>query len=260
MEEEIRINKIVPVNKMFILATILVVSIVGFLILKTIYNFKTLPQNFPREITVTGEGKAYAKPDIAMINFGVTSEAEKSQDAVSQNSKKMNAAIDSIKNSGVEDKDIKTTFYNLYPLYSYERPPPLYYPSTGNKITGYRLEQQVEIKIRNFDKINEIIDKATSSGANTVGSLQFTVDDQEEVRAEARAKAIEQAKEKAKTLVSGTGLRIVKLISVSDGYYSPIPYGGGYAGVALKEDSVAPRIEPGQTEITTTMVLTYRIK
>jgi uncharacterized protein YggE len=153
---------------------------------------------------------------------------------------------------GVDEKDIQTTLYNLNPIYDYTE--------RSRVFRGYSLDQQVRVKIRNFDKISAVLDKATSLGANTVGDLQFIVDDQEKVRAEARTKAIEQAKEKADSLIKGTGLRIVKLISVSEGYYGPLPYGGGYSGVALKEDALLPRIEPGQTEVATSVTLTYRIR
>src|SRR5438477_12232277 len=71
-------------------------------------QFGALPQNAPHEITVSGQGKAYAKPDVAMVTFGVTTEAPKSQDAVNQNNAKMNAVIDAIKSLGVQDKDIQT--------------------------------------------------------------------------------------------------------------------------------------------------------
>ncbi len=246
-----------------ILAVIALASV--YMIGKISYDFKALPQNYPREIYVTGEGKAVVKPDIAMINFGVTSEAPKSQDAVSKNSQKMNAVIQSVKDLGVEEKDIKTVSYNLYPIYGSDRgiPSPLYYPINENKITGYRLDQQVEVKIRNLDKINEIIDKATTSGANTVSSPQFTVDDIEKVREEARLNAINQAKEKAMVLASQSGLKIDKLINISEGGYGYPMYGMEAVG-AMAKDSVsatpAPQIEPGQSEISVNVTLTYRIK
>lgn len=250
-----------------ILAIIVLASI--YIIGKMAYDFKALPQNYPREIYVTGEGKALVKPDIAMINFGVTSEAAKSQDAVSQNNEKMNAVIQAIKDLGVEDKDIKTISYNLYPIYGFERVitgsgggvMPMYFPVPENQITGYRLDQQVEVKIRNLDKINEIVDKVTASGANTVSSPQFTVDNMEKVREEARIMAIKQAKEKAMVLVNQAGLKIDRLINISEGGYGYPIYGLGGASVA-KEAVVAPtpQIEPGQTEVNVTVTLTYRIK
>lgn len=253
MEEETKIHKIVPADKMFILAAVLVVSIVGFLILKTIYNFQTLPQNFPQDISVTGEGKAYVRPDIALVNLGVNTQGLKSQDVVNKNNEIMNKVINSIKELGVEDKDIQTTLYNLNPIYDYS--------DKGQRVfRGYSLEQQIRVKIRNFDKISDILDKTTSNGANTVGDLQFTVDDMEKVRSEARAKAIDQAKEKVLTLVNQAGLKIVKLVNISEGCGPiPVPCGGGFAGAALRE-SVPPQIEPGQLEVSTSVTLTYRVK
>lgn len=238
-------------------------------------QFGELPQNQPHEIQVSGEGKAYAKPDIAMISFGVHSEAVKSQDAVNSNNTKMNAVIKAIKESGVEGKDIQTTMYNLQPTYGYEVMPMgassagsdgkavAMYPTQVRQsvITGYSVDQQVSVKIRNFDNINTILDKATVAGANTVGSLYFAVDDMEKVQAEARAQAIMKAKEKANRMVEGTGLRLGKITNISEGY------GGGYpspmySSVMAKDsaESVAPSIQTGQMEVNITVNLTYQVK
>ncbi len=253
MEEEIRINKIEPPKIMITLATILVISIVGFLILKTVYNFATLPQNYPQEITVSGEGKVFVKPDVALVLFGVKTESQKSVDAVNQNNEKMNAVIKAIKDLGVDEKDIKTSAYNLYPVYDYIE--------TGRVFKGYSLDQQISVKIRDFNKISDILDKATSGGINTIGDLQFTVDDLEKAKSEAREKAIKQAKEKALVLINQAGLRIVKLINVSEGYGPlPQPYMMGGGINTLEKASIAPDIQPGQSEINTTITLTYRVR
>jgi len=258
-----------------ILAIIALVAV--YIIGQMAYDFKALPQNYPREIYVNGEGKALVKPDIATINFGVTAEAPKSQDAVNQSNEKMSAVLKAVKDSGVEDKDIKTTYYNLSPIYGQDRSilpmgsgvssdsSALYYPyPSSTKITGYRLEQQVEVKIRNLDKVNEVIDKVTTAGANNVSGPQFTVDDMEKVREEAREMAIINAKEKAKTLAKQAGLKLDKLMNVSEGYYGyPMAYGLGGANVSEKDmasPAIAPQIEPGQTEVTINVTLTYRIK
>lgn len=238
-------------------------------------QFGALPQNQPHEIQISGEGKAYAKPDIAMISFGVHSEASKSQDAVNANNTKMNAVVAAIKAQGVEDKDIQTTLYSLQPKYGYEVMPmggggaamgaviAPSYPVRDSVVTGYSVDQQVQVKIRNFDNINAIIDKATVAGANTVGSLYFAVDDMEKVRSEARAQAILKAKEKANRMVDGTGLRLGKITNVSEGYGGgyPVPmYGMGGAEVKDSAVSVAPSIQTGQQEVTITVTLTYQVK
>lgn len=238
-------------------------------------QFGALPQNQPHEIQVSGEGKAYLKPDIALVSFGVTAQAPKSQDAVNQGNVKMNAVITAIKSLGVEDKDIQTTGYNLSPVYSYNRggvipmeskgtgaSTPMYYPVPSNPvITGYSLEQHISVKIRNFDNVNAILDKATVAGATNVGQLSFTVDSPEMARAEARKKAIEAAKEKIKNIAKESGLQVGKLVNVYEGYNNyPQPM---YAEAMAKDSgggSVPPQIQTGQMEISSTVTLTYQVK
>jgi len=239
-------------QRLFLLLAGLVLIVIISMVSQMIYQFQSLPQNAPRELNVTGEGKAYTKPDIATISFGVHTQAVKSQDAVNQNNEAMNKVIKAVKDQGVEDKDIQTTSYNLYPLYDYTQ--------YGSVFKGYSIDQQVEVKIRDFDKINVILDKATAAGANTVGNLQFTVDDIEKVRTEARNKAIAQAKEKAESIASSAGLGIIRITNISENYYpSPIPiYGMG--GAEAVKDSVAPSIQSGQFEVYVNVTLTYQIK
>jgi len=252
MEEETK--KIEFSNRVFLLTAILIVGVVIYFAGQMMYQFSSLPQNFPQEITVSGEGKVFMKPDIALVNLGVKTEAKKSADAVNQNNEKMNAIIKAIKDLGVDEKDIKTSAYNLYPVYDYIE--------SGRTFVGYSLDQQISVKIRNFDKISDILDKATSLGANIINDLQFTVDDMEKARADARKEAIEQAKAKALVLVNQAGLKIIKLTNVSEGYVSSPQsmYGMGGAVSSAKEMSIAPDIQTGQSEISTTVYLTYRVK
>lgn len=252
MEEETK--KIEFSNRVFILAAGLIIVIAISYLGQMMYQFSSLPQNFPQEITITGEGKVFVKPDIVLVNLGVKTEAKKSVDAVNKNNEKMNAIIKAVKNLGVDEKDIKTSAYNLYPIYDY--------PESGRIFVGYSLDQQISVKIRDFDKISDILDKATSEGANTIGDLQFTVDDLEKAKTEAREKAIEQAKAKALVLANQAGLKLIKLVNVSEGYASsPEPiYGRGGGIDALEKTSIAPDIQPGQSEINTTVYLTYRVR
>jgi len=237
------------------------------------YQFSALPQNTPHEISVSGEGTAYLKPDVALVSFGVSTQAMKSQDAVNQNNTKMNAVIDAIKSTGVQDQDIQTTLYNLTPVYDYNYPVPMgvpvngrsessmIYPSPvpgGRTFNGYSLEQQVSVKIRNFDAINSVLDKAAAAGATNIGQLSFTIDNPEVARSEARAKAIENAKEKLNNIASQSGLSIGKLVNVNEGYNNwPQPI---YALEKAESGSVAPQIQTGQMEVSVSVTLTYQVK
>ncbi len=209
--------------------------------------------------SVTGEGKTYVKPDVAIATLGVTTDGKESADVVKENNEKMNAVIKAVKNLGIEDKDVQTSMYSLYPKYNYTK-------DRGSYLDGYTLNQQITVKIRDFDKISGVLDVATQNGANEVGNLQITVDDQETYKAEARQKAIDAAKEKAKEMAAESGIKLGKIVSISESYggYNdmyPMSYSAKYdSATGMGGASVAPQIETGQEEITATVYLTYKIK
>lgn len=243
-------------NKSFTLVAILVAGVLVFFVGQMAYNFRALDNQNINQITVSGEGKVYAKPDVAMVSLGVTTTGQTTADVISESSEKMNAVIKAVKDSGVEDKDIQTTNYNLYPLYNYTE-------AAGRVFQGYTLEQSVSVKIRDFAKVGEILQKATGAGANMTGNLVFTIDDPEQYKAEARAKAIEQAKEKAQSLASASGIRLGKLVNVYENYYYPMYESSkayGLGGGSVDAVMPAPSIESGQQEITININLTYQVR
>ncbi len=242
-------------DKVYKLVIAIVVLVALFYAGSLFYNFQTLPQNYPQEISVSGSGKVYAKPDVAVLVLGVENRGAKISDIVKDNTDKMNKIISDAKGSGVDEKDIQTTQYTITPEYNWTE-------RGGRTFIGYVLTQQITAKIRDFEKIGSILDKTTADGANAIGDLQFTIDNPEQVQADARAKAIEQAKGKATVLAKQSGLKIVKLINVSENGYYPQPLYGKGGGVATMESSanVAPDIQPGQMEISSTITLTYRVR
>jgi uncharacterized protein YggE len=205
-------------------------------------------------------------------------------DVTKSNTDKMNAVINAVKNLGVADKDIQTTNYSLTPVYSnsYIVPTPapvtmIYPDSSGSSgavsgtiirttptITGYKLEQDVQVKIRDFAKTGDILDKVTSSGANVVNDLQFSIDNPEQFKNQARADAIKQAKTNAQNLAKESGISLGKIINVYEGYnYSPVAYSkNSLAMGAGVSDTAAPSpvIQPGQQEIDVTINLTYQVR
>lgn len=243
--------------KFYVLAAILVAGMVVSYLGGLIFQFYTLPQNYPQQITVVGTGKFFAKPDIALVSVGVRSESTASQDAVNRGNKIMADIINAVKESGIDEKDIQTTAYNLMPNYDYTE--------AGRVFRGYSLDQRIGLKIRDFGKISDVLDKATANGANDVGDLQFTLDDPETAKAEARAKAIAQAKAKAESIFAQSGLKMGKLVNVYEDY-GGCGYGGcpqpmyAMGGEMMKDASVAPQIESGQLEFTVNINLTYQTK
>ncbi len=243
-------------NRLFIVLVVLLIGILLFWISQIYFAFKNLPENYPREITVSSQGRAFAIPDIAQIKLGVTTEGMKIQDIIKENTEKMNNILKEIKDlGGIEEKDIQTTNYNLAPRYEWTK--------DGQRIfKGYTLNQEIRVKIRNFEKIGQVLEKATQTGANLVGDLQFSIDDPEKVREIARKEAIEKAKAKASQVASQSGLKLGKIINIYEDYY-PRPvteFKAAPEGIGGGEISVAPEIQPGEEEVTVIVSLVYKVK
>jgi len=223
-------------------------------------------QNKVREtgntITVSDTGEVYAKPDLALTTFSVITEEKTVAEALSKNTEKMNAIIDFVKGQGVEDKDLKTTSFNVYPRYEWreekaEIPP---YPSGERVLVGYEVRQSLEVKIRDMEKIGTIIEGATEAGANQVGDLQFTIDKEDELKAQAREQAIEKAKTKAEELASQLGVNLIRIVDFSEGVTIPRYYGLEKEAAMGLGGGETPQIETGENKIEVTVTITYEIK
>lgn len=243
-------------NRLFIVLVVLSIGCFLFWISQIYFEFKNLPENHPREITVSAQGRAFTIPDIALIKLGVTTEGIKIQDIVKENSEKMNNILKEIKDLGIGEKDIQTTNYSLTPRYEWTE--------DGKRIfKGYTLNQEIRVKIRDFGKIGQVLEKATQIGANLVGDLQFSIDDPEKVIEIARKEAIEKAKTKASQIASQSGLKLVKLINIYEDYFPrPVSYLRKAApeGMGGGEISAAPEIQPGEEEVTVRVNLVYKVK
>ncbi|OGZ86218.1 MAG: hypothetical protein A2439_00065 [Candidatus Staskawiczbacteria bacterium RIFOXYC2_FULL_37_17] len=244
-------------NRFFMVIAVLVLAVLVYFAGQLFYQQKMLDQQNNYQITVSGEGKVYAKPDIALVNLGVTTQGSTTEEVISKNTEKMNAVIKAVKDMGVEDKDIQTTTYSLSPLYNYTE-------AAGRIFQGYTLDQNIQVKIRDFEKVGEILQKATEAGSNLTGNLQFTIDDPEQFKQEARAKAIEKAKANAQNLAETSGIKLGKLINVYENYNYPVAYDSfaklGMGGGISETSAPAPVIQPGQQEIQITINLTYQVK
>jgi hypothetical protein len=211
---------------------------------------------FKNSIIISETGEVYAKPDLAVVNFSVIEEAKTVAEATSKNTETMNNIIKAMKDQGVEDKDLKTISFNLYPRYEYT-------DDTFSKriLVGYEVSQGLEVKIRNMEKIGTIIEEGTSAGANDVSGLQFTIDNEEDLKKEARIQAIEKAKDKAQELTSQLGIKLGRVISFNENFFVPYYDTRVYLEKAegIGGGGPAPDIQTGENTITVTITVTYEI-
>ncbi len=218
------------------------------------FSVSSITTNKNDVFTVTGEGKTSVAPDIAYVIVGV----QASGSTVKQTQAQMNSAINkvtaSLKGLGVEEKDIKTVNYSLNPNYDWN--------SGKQKIVGYSASTNLSIKIRDLDKVNEVIDQATGSGTNQVGGVSFDVEDKTKAEAEARKEAVAEAKKKAEEAARIAGFKLGKIINYSEGQAGyPVPMALDSRKMGLGAGTPpATEVQPGSSEITIVVSLSYQIE
>lgn len=240
-----------------------------FLLVKVISDLRKLP-NIGREIypqstiVVSGEGEAFAIPDIASFNFSVIETAEGVEDAQKMTNEKIAKAIDILKEEGVDEKDIKTTNYSVYPKYEWKQEPCAYgsytCPVGENKLIGYETNQNILVKVRDLKKAGDLVGKIGALDISNISGLEFSVDDEDKYIAEAREQAIKKAKEQAKVISKQLGVNLGKVMYINEtGNYMPNYYGGDMR----MEASYSPMkvsLPEGESKITSSVTITYEIK
>ena len=204
--------------------------------------------------TVTGEGKVTAVPDVAVVSAGVVAQGTSVKQVQQEMNTKINTVTDSVKKLGIDSKDIQTTNYSVSPTYDYR--------AGTQKIIGYQANTNVTIKVRAIDKANDVVDAATAGGANQVGGISFDVSDKTKAENEARVKAVEEAKKKAETASKAAGFSLGRVINYSEnfgGMPRPMPM-YAKADMAGAPESAPTQIEPGSSEVTVSVSLSYEIR
>lgn len=207
-------------------------------------------------ITVSGEGRASAKPDIAKIELGTVIEKKSVAEAQKENTRIMNALNDKLKEFGVDPQDLQTSNYSINPMYDWN--------NGKQTLRGYQVQQSLRLKIRNLDKVGDIIGAAGALGVNQAGGIEFTLDKPETVKQQAREEAMKNAQAKAEALAKITGIKLRRVISFNEGGTTPEPiYNMAYAKSAMMDAASAapaPAIQSGSAEYVIDANVTYEIE
>lgn len=201
---------------------------------------------------VTGEGKVTVKPDIAYVNAGIRSQSQTVKGAQDQINSVINKVSQAVKGFGVAAEDIQTTNYNINPDYDFSS-------GGSQKIRGYTAQTTLSIKVRQIDKINDVIDASTQNGANEISGVSFDVEDKTKAKNEAREKAVAEAKKQAEEASKIAGFKLGKIINYSEGssaFPEPIPFRA--MGTEVASDKTT-QVEPGSSEVIITATLSYEI-
>ena len=239
------------------LGTLVTLAVAAIVIVALVMANKTNEQD---RFSVLGSGTVYAKADIANIQVGLKTETKKTAaEATTDSTNKMNDIVAQLKKLGIEDKDIQTSDYNLNPVYNYTN-------SKGQELVGYEVTQNVNLKIRDLNKIGDVIAQTTAKGANQIGNISFTIDDEYALKNQARELAIQKAQEKAGLIAKQSGMKLGKVKSVIENSdpNPPVVYNYTNAKMDLAASGAgviaSPSIQSGQNEIKVDVTLVYEVK
>jgi hypothetical protein len=197
-------------------------------------------------------GEAAGTPDVAHVSVGIETSAATVQQAVVDNKGKMSTLLDTLKGLGVADKDIQTSNYSVY-----TQPAPVAPGASDSGVLTYHVTNQVEVTVRDVSKLGDVLDKAVAAGANNIYGVSFSVDDTSKLEADARAKAIADAKSRAASLAQLAGVQLGDVVSISE-----VISGNGpvYASMASGMGGGGTPIQPGELNVNMSVQVTFAIK
>jgi uncharacterized protein YggE len=203
-------------------------------------------------LTVNADGSSEARPDMAIVNLGVTTEGQTAAAALAENARRMTALTAALRRAGVAERDIQTSNVSVYPQQVYGE-------GQAPRITGYQANNSVTVKVRRIDNTGRVIDAAVGAGGNTVNGVSFTHADPDAQLDVARRDAIAEARRRAELYASALGMRVNRIVSVSEG--------GGYAPPMpvpverfAAQDAAATPVSPGEIETRVSVNVMFELR
>ena len=220
-----------------------------------------------RSITVVGRGEVKAKPDVATVNLGVEVTAPTVGEAMTEANARMKTILASMKNLGIADKDIETSNFSI----NFERQEPAA-PAVSEAMQGakanetktpagfYRVNNMIQVTIRDLDKVGDVLDAAVEAGANNVWGVSFGLDSTDALESEAREKAVADARTRAESLAELNDVTVGDVIAISEVIGgSPSPVYAEAASFRGLGGGGAP-VEPGELTFSTQIQVVYGIR
>jgi uncharacterized protein len=201
-----------------------------------------------RQITVVGEGRAFAQPDTATIQIGVQTDAPTAREALTANNTQMNDLIAKLKELGIAERDLQTSNLSIWPRYD----------NRGRQVEAYQVTNTVTVKIRNIAEAGELLDQVVDAGANNLGGISFLIDDPSALQSTARDAAIADGRQRAEAMAQAAGVTLGEVLMISETISSPPVYPMMRAEMADAAGSVP--IQSGEQTITAQVQMTFEIR
>jgi uncharacterized protein YggE len=207
----------------------------------------------PPTVTVNGEAVITVAPDEAQIDIGVVTQARNAPDAAKENAEKLARVLSAVKKLLGKGDEVKTASYSLNPTYRY--------PQGGKpEIVGYTATNVLHVQTGNLDNVSKLIDAAMQSGANTIQRLLFTLKDEQNAQIQALRLASTKAKTKAEEMANALGLKIVKILAVTESERGVKPIMAPQPRMTQMDAAATPTpVEAGTIEVRSSVSLTAEI-
>ena len=257
------------------LASIFLIIISVYFVFKTISeytNFRTMQKQVLNTITLTGHGEVSAVPDIATISFSIRKEAATVKEAQDQVATVEQKVLGFLKISGVEDKDVKAADVSFSPKYEYQYDKTIVCtkfncpPNPGKSvIVGYEANESITVKIRNTENVGKIVQGIGELEVSELNGPNFTIDDEDALKAEARKEAIAEAKTKAKVLARDLGVHLGEVVSFGENGDYPVPMYAKTMSVSMdslgvEQAAVSSQVPKGENTISSDVSITFQIR
>ncbi|GAK69170.1 hypothetical protein RRU01S_03_03430 [Agrobacterium rubi TR3 = NBRC 13261] len=216
-------------------------------------------ENTKREpvISVSGEGDAAVAPDMAILSFSVVKQAQTAAAALKDNSATMKEVQAALKTAGIADRDMQTSNFSVQPLYKQFEPKDGVY--VAPEITGYQVNNGLTVRVRDISKLGEILDRSVTLGINQGGDISFTNDKPEATITEARKAAVADAMAKAKTLAESAGVKLGRVLEISENMQRPMPMPQTMMRAAAMEKSDSMPVAAGENTYKVSVNVTFSL-
>ena len=214
-------------------------------------NTTTAVANDATLLNISAQAEAKRVPDVALLSAGVVTQAADGNTAMRENATQMDKVMAAIKASGIAERDIQTSGINLNPQYRYA-------DNEAPKIIGYQASNTVSLKVRDITKLGRVLDSLAAQGANQINGPSFEIDQPEPVYDEARLAALKKAQARAETYAKALGLRVRRIVSISEsngGGFRPMPMMAMARGKAEMDTAVAP----GETTLSVSLDVVFEM-
>lgn len=206
-------------------------------------------------ISVGGTGRSSVTPDRFSFTVGVQTMANTVDDAVSQNNKRVAAVIAALKAAGVQEKDLQTSNFNIWPQQDYQE-------GQQPRILGYQTTNSITVRSTKIADAGRLLGIAIGAGVNNASGINFEVIDPARGRDQGLRAAFEDAKAKATLLAQAAGRTLGRVLTISEGMQSapPQPYPMQRTMAMEARVSSDVPVESGSQEQTYSVSVTFALR